>query len=432
MTLPVTFDDVLAAAERIAGQVARTPSAHSRTLSAVVGCELVVKFENLQFVASFKERGALNKLLTLDAGQRACGVIAMSAGNHAQAVAYHAARLGIDATIVMPRATPFVKVQRTQELGAHVVLLGEGIAEATDEARRIAEKEGRVFVHPFDDPAVIAGQGTCALELLADHPSLDTLVVPVGGGGLLAGMAIAARALRPDLTLVGVQAERYPAVAAHVHHESLPWGGATLAEGIAVPHPGTLTTEIIDALVDDVLTVGEDHIEQAINLVLEIEKVVVEGAGAAGVAALLAHPDRFAGCHVGTVLSGGNIDPRLLASVIMRGLVRNGRLSRLHIELPDVPGALAQVTTLVGDAGANIVEVLHQRVFVDVSAKSASIELTIETIDHAHLHRVVAVLESAGYPVRLDTANGRGPRRLPEAAAGPVEAPGPEPGADAG
>ena len=385
----MTFDDVMAAAERIAGRVERTPSAHSRTLSAVVGCELVVKFENLQFVAAFKERGALNKLLTLDAGERACGVVAMSAGNHAQAVAYHAARLGIDATIVMPEATPFVKVQRTQELGARVVLLGEGIAEATDEARRIAEKEGRVFVHPFDDPAVIAGQGTCALELLADHPSLDTLVVPVGGGGLLAGMAVAARALRPELTLVGVQTERYPAVAAHVHGESLPWGGATLAEGIAVPHPGALTTEIIDALVDDVLTVGEDHIEQAINLVLEIEKVVVEGAGAAGVAALLAHPDRFAGRHVGTVLSGGNIDPRLLASVIMRGLVRNGRLSRLHIELPDVPGALAQVTTLVGDAGANIVEVLHQRVFVDVSAKSASIELTIETIDHAHVGRVV-------------------------------------------
>jgi threonine dehydratase len=406
--LPVTFQDVAAAADRIKGQVERTPSAHSRTLSAVLGCQLVVKFENLQFVAAFKERGALNKLLTLDADERACGVVAMSAGNHAQAVAYHASRLGIDATIVMPKATPFVKVQRTQEMGARVVLLGEGIPEADTEARRIAEAEGRIFIHPFDDPDVIAGQGTCALELLADHPELDTLVVPVGGGGLLSGMAVAAGELRPGLTLVGVQTERYPSMAAHVHGVDLPSGGPTLAEGIAVPRPGALTSEIIDALVDDVVTVGEDHVEQAINLVLEIEKVVVEGAGAAGVAALLAYPERFAGRRVGTVLSGGNIDPRLLASVIMRGLVRNGRLSRLHVELPDVPGALAQVTTIVGAAGANIVEVLHQRVFVDVSAKAASIELTIETIDHAHLHRVVAALEASGYPVRLDSANGRG------------------------
>lgn len=421
-TLPVTFEDVAAAGQRIAGHVARTPSAHSRTLSAVLGCELVVKFENLQFVASFKERGALNKLLTLDVAERACGVVAMSAGNHAQAVAYHASRLGIDATIVMPEATPFVKVQRTQALGARVVLSGQGIAEATHEALRIAEKEGRVFVHPFDDPAVIAGQGTCAVELLTDHPELDTLVVPVGGGGLLAGMAVAARELRPDLTLIGVQAERYPAVAGLMHGEALPSGGATLAEGIAVPHPGVLTTAIIEALVDDVVTVDEDHVEEAINLVLEIEKVVVEGAGAAGVAAVAAHPDRFGGRRVGTVLSGGNIDPRLLASVIMRGLVRNGRLSRLHIELPDVPGALAQATTIVGRAGANIVEVLHQRVFVDVSAKSASIELTVETIDHAHLGRVVTALEESGYPVRLDTANARGP----VAPAPPAGAPSPD------
>jgi threonine dehydratase len=408
-TLPVTYQDVAAAADRIKGHVERTPSAHSRTLSAVLGCELVVKFENLQFVASFKERGALNKLLSLGPDERACGVVAMSAGNHAQAVAYHAARLGIAATIVMPKATPFVKVQRTQEMGARVVLLGEGIAEASDEAERIAAAEGCVFVHPFDDPAVVAGQGTCALEMLADHPELDTLVVPVGGGGLLSGMAVAARELRPDITLIGAQTERYPSMAAHVHGEDLASGGPTLAEGIAVPRPGRLTSQIVDALVDDVVTVREDHIEQAINLVLEIEKVVVEGAGAAGVAAVLANGERFAGRRVGTVLSGGNIDPRLLASVIMRGLVRNGRLSRLHVELPDVPGALAQVTTIVGHAGANIVEVLHQRVFVDVSAKAASIELTVETIDHAHLQRVVEALEVAGYPVRLDRPNGRPP-----------------------
>jgi threonine dehydratase len=406
--LPVTFADVTTAAERIAGHVERTPSAHSRTLSAVLGCQVVVKFENLQFIAAFKERGALNKLLTLSADERARGVVAMSAGNHAQAVAYHATRLGIDATIVMPVATPFVKVQRTQQLGARVVMLGEGIAESEQEACRIAEAEGRVYVHPFDDPAVVAGQGTCALEMLADHPDLDTLVVPVGGGGLLAGMAVAARALRPDIELVGVQVERYPSMVAHVHGDTRTSGGATLAEGIAVPRPGALTAQIVDALVDDVITVSEDHVEEAINLVLEIEKVVVEGAGAAGIAALLAHRDRFAGRRVGTVLSGGNIDPRLLASVIMRGLVRNGRLSRLHVELPDVPGALAQVTTIVGEVGANIVEVLHQRVFVDVSAKSASIELTIETIDHDHVRRVVAAREKAGYPVRLDSFNGKG------------------------
>jgi threonine dehydratase len=429
-TLPVTFQDVSAAADRIKGQVERTPSAHSRTLSAVLGCELVVKFENLQFVAAFKERGALNKLLTLDADERACGVVAMSAGNHAQAVAYHSARLGIDATIVMPKATPFIKVQRTQEMGARVVLLGEGIPEADTEARRIAAAEGRVFIHPFDDPEVIAGQGTCALELLADHPELDTLVVPVGGGGLLSGMAVAARELRPDLTLIGVQTERYPSMAAHLHGLDLASGGPTLAEGIAVPRAGVLTSEIISALVDDVLTVDEDHVEQAINLVLEIEKVVVEGAGAAGVAALLAYPERFAGRRVGTVLSGGNIDPRLLASVIMRGLVRNGRLSRLHVELPDVPGALAQVTTIVGEAGANIVEVLHQRVFVDVSAKAASIELTVETIDHPHLHRVVAALEAAGYPVRLDSANSPAPAGT-DAGPGPGDT-GPARGAGTG
>jgi threonine dehydratase len=400
---------VAAAASRLAGHIERTPSAHSRTLSAVLGCDVVVKFENLQFIAAFKERGALNKLLTLTPDERAHGVVAMSAGNHAQAVAYHATRLGIDATIVMPTATPFVKVQRTRQLGARVVLLGEALAECEAEAVRIAATEGRSYVHPYDDPAVVAGQGTTALEMLADHPDLDTLVVPVGGGGLIAGMAVAAKALRPDIRLIGVQAERYPAMASHVHGDLLPSGGATLAEGIAVSRPGEVTTTIVDALVDDVVTVSEDHIEEAINLVLEIEKVVVEGAGAAGIGALLADRDRFAGTRVGTVLSGGNIDPRLLASVIMRGLVRNGRLSRLHVELRDVPGALATVATVIGDAGANIVEVLHQRVFVDVSAKSASIEVTVETIDHDHVNRVVEALEKAGYPVRRDSANGVAP-----------------------
>jgi threonine dehydratase len=403
LDLPVTFDDVVAAESRIAGAIERTPSAHSRTLSQVLGCTVIVKFENLQFIASFKERGALNKLLQLDDGERAKGVVAMSAGNHAQAVAYHATRLGIDATIVMPTTTPFVKVLRTRELGATVVLRGEGLAEAEAEAERLAADEGRTYVHPFDDPAVIAGQGTCALEMLADHPELDTLVVPVGGGGLLAGMAVAARRLRPDIAVVGVQTERYPSMADHVHHTRSVIGGTTIAEGIAVPRPGSVTGRIVEALVDDVVTVTEEHVEEGMNLLLEIEKVVTEGAGAAGIAALVEHRERFAGRTVGVVLTGGNVDPRLLASVIMRGLIRNGRLTRLHVEVPDVPGSMGSITTILGREGANIVEILHQRMFVDLSAKSAEIEVTVETLDHLHVDRVVAALEDAGYVVRVGT-----------------------------
>ena len=401
--LPVTYDDIVAAAERLEGAVERTTSSRSRTLSRVLGCDVVLKFENLQFVAAFKERGALNRLAQLTEHERACGVVAMSAGNHAQAVAYHATRLGIDATIVMPTSTPFVKVQRTRELGATVVLRGEGLAESGAEALRLAEEEGRTYIHPFDDPAVIAGQGTCALEILADHPDLDVLVVPVGGGGLIAGMAVAARHLRPDIEVVGVQTERYPAMADHVHHTTSVVGGTTIAEGIAVPSPGRFTAEIIDALVDDVVTVTEEHIEEAMNLLLEIEKVVTEGAGATGIAALIEHRARFAGRSVGVVLSGGNVDPRLLASVIMRGLIRDGRLSRLHIEVPDVPGSLGSITTILGDLGANIVEILHQRMFIDLSAKSAEIEVTVETLDHQHVERVVAALEKAGYLVQVGT-----------------------------
>lgn len=399
--LAVTWDDVVAAEARTKGAVSRTPSAHSRTLSQVLGCHVVVKFENLQFTAAFKERGALNKLLLLSDDDRARGVVAMSAGNHAQAVAYHAQRLGIDAMIVMPANTPFVKVQRTRELGARVVVAGTGLAEAELEVGRIMQSEGRICVHPYDDPAVIAGQGTCAVELLHDHPDLETLVVPVGGGGLLGGTAVAARQLRPDIELVGVQAERYPAMASAFHDsEQTPTalaGGMTLADGIAAPRPGTLTVPILRALVDDIVTVSEVDIEAGINLLLEIEKVVSEGAGAAGIAALVANPERFAGRRVGVLLTGGNIDPRLLASVIMRGLIRNRRLSRLHIELPDIPGALGEVSTIVGESGANIVEVLHQRMFVDVSARSAEIDLTIETLDREHVARVVAALERRGY-----------------------------------
>lgn len=407
-SLPVTWDDIAAATKRLDGAIARTPSARSWTISTMLGCDVVVKFENFQFTAAFKERGALNRLLLLTEDERAQGVIALSAGNHAQAVAYHAGRLGIDVTIVMPAATPFVKVHRTRQLGAHVVLAGKNLTEAEAEARRIIDDEGRTYIHPYDDPAVIAGQATCVVELLEDHPDIDTLVLPVGGGGLLSGAAVAARHLRPDTDLVGVQAKDYSAMAAHFYGEDFAGSpsGATLAEGIAVPAPGRVTAPILDALVDDIVTVTEDDVEAGINLLLEIEKVVSEGAGAAGMAALLAHPRRFTGRHVGTVLSGGNIDPRLLASVVMRGLVRDGRLSRLRVELPDIPGTLGEVSTILGEAGANIVEVLHQRTFVDVSARSAACEITVETLDHHHLDQAVAALESRGYVVHRST-NGR-------------------------
>jgi threonine dehydratase len=397
----VTIDDVRAAAERIAGAVERTPSAHSQTLTAVLGTDVVVKFENLQFTAAFKERGALNKLLSLSAADRACGVVAMSAGNHAQAVARHATRLGIDATIVMPAATPFVKVHRTEVLGARVVLFGEGLAGATEEARRIVEAEGRVFVHPYDDPAVVAGQGTVALELLEDHPELDALVVPTGGGGLLAGMSVVARVLRPTMTIVGAQSDRWPSMLAATTGRELAIGGPTIAEGIAVPVAGTLTQRLIAEHVDQIVTVGEESVEEGMNLLLEIEKVVVEGAGAAGIAALLEHPTLLPDRHVGVVLSGGNVDPRLLASVIMRGLVRSGRLSRLQIQIPDQPGVLGQVTTIVGQAGANIVEIVHDRMFLDVPARSAELEVVMETYDHDHVGRVIAALADRGFAARV-------------------------------
>ena len=336
----------------------------------------------------------------LSEDERRCGVVAMSAGNHAQAVARHATRLGIEATIVMPAHTPFVKVQRTEVLGARVVLHGADLAEATAEARRLAD-EGRTFVHPYDDAAVIAGQGTVALELLEDHPELDALVVPTGGGGLLAGMAVVARALRPEITIVGAQSDRWASMVAATTGTDAAVGGATIAEGIAVPVAGTLTQAIVRELVDEVLTVDDTSVEEAMNLLLEIEKVVVEGAGAAGIAALLEHPHRLRDRQVGVVLSGGNVDPRLLASVIMRGLVRSGRLTRLHIEIPDVPGTLGLVTTTVGQAGGNIVEIEHQRMFLDVSARSAELEVVVETIDHDHVERVIAALADVGLVARV-------------------------------
>jgi len=397
----VTIDDVRAAAERIAGAVERTPSARSQTLSAVLGTQVTVKFENLQFTAAFKERGALNKLLTLSPDERACGVVAMSAGNHAQAVARHAARLGIDATIVMPANTPFVKVHRTEVLGARVVLHGEDLADASAEAHRIVETEGRVFVHPYDDPAIIAGQGTVALEMLEDHPALDALLVPVGGGGLIAGMSVVVRALRPTMRIIGVESERWPAMLRATTADELAIGGPTIADGIAVPVAGALTTQIVTANVDDIVTVSEESLEEAMNLLLEIEKVVVEGAGAAGIAALVEHPELLPDRQVGVVLSGGNVDPRLLASVIMRGLARSGRLTRLQIQIPDQPGVLGKVTTVLGQAGANIVEILHDRMFLDVPARSAELEVVIETFDHDHVTRVIDALGVAGFAATI-------------------------------
>jgi threonine dehydratase len=392
----ITLADVEAAATRIAGAIERTPSARSQTLSEVTGVDVTLKFENLQYTAAFKERGALNKLLTLTDQERANGVVAMSAGNHAQAVARHATRLGIDATIVMPAHTPFVKVQRTEVLGARVVLHGAGLAEATTEAQRIVATEGRTFVHPYDDPAVIAGQGTVALELLQDHPELDTLVVPTGGGGLLAGMAVVARAMRPDLVVHGVQSNRWPSMLQATSGTAMAIGGPTIAEGIAVPVAGVLTQAIVKAAVDQIFLVSDEAVEEAMNLLLDIEKVVVEGAGAAGVAALLEHPEALRGRRVGVVLTGGNVDPRLLASVIMRGLVRSGRLTRLEIEVADTPGSLGLVTTTVGAAGANIVDISHQRMFLDVPARSAEIDVIVETLDRDHVDRVIAALSDVG------------------------------------
>lgn len=396
----VTIDDVRAAAARIAGAVERTPSARSHTLSEVLGTDIVVKFENLQFTAAFKERGALNKLLLLTADERACGVVAMSAGNHAQAVARHATRLGIDATIVMPATTPFMKVHRTEVLGARVILHGEDLAGAAEEAHRL-EDQGRVFVHPYDDPAVIAGQGTVALELLEDHLELDALLVPAGGGGLVAGMAVVARALRPHLSVVAVQSERWPALLDAVTGQDLPVGGPTIAEGIAVPAPGALTTRLVADLVEQIVTVTEESLEEAVNLLLEIEKVVVEGAGAAGIAALLQHRSLLRDRRVGVVLTGGNVDSRLLASVIMRGLARSGRLCRLQIQIPDQPGVLGRVTTIVGRAGANIVEIVHDRMLLDVPARSAELEVVMETFGHDHVERVVAALAAEGFAAQV-------------------------------
>jgi threonine dehydratase len=394
----VTIDDIRQAAARLQGQLLDTPCVASRTLSDITGAQVFLKFENLQFTASFKERGACNKLMRLvEAGGASRGVIAMSAGNHAQGVAYHAQRLGLRAVIVMPRFTPGVKVERTRGFGAEVVLHGDTLDESRAHAFALGEREGLTFVHPYDDEDIVAGQGTVGLEMLAQVPDLDTLVIAVGGGGLISGIATAARAIKPGIEIVGVQTARFPAMFNLVKGTQHPQGSGTIAEGIAVGSPGRITHEIIDRLVDDMLLVQEADIEQAILMLLEIEKTVVEGAGAAGLAALLHAPGRFQGKKVGLVLCGGNIDPLLLAAIIERGMVRSGRLGRIRVGASDLPGQLARITATVAEAGANIDEVRHQRAFTALAAQNVDVELVVQTRGRAHLTELLQALRSAGY-----------------------------------
>ncbi|GAB1715628.1 MAG: L-threonine ammonia-lyase [Nitrobacter sp.] len=392
--------DLRAAADRLAGRVIRTPLVHSRTLSDISGAEVWLKLENQQFVASFKERGAANKLLTLSPEEAKRGVIAMSAGNHAQGVAYHAHNLGIAATIVMPKSTPFVKVSRTRKLGARVRLEGEILAESAAFARQLAADENLVFVHPYNDPAVIAGQGTVAIEMLEDQPTLDCILTPVGGGGLVAGCAIAAANHASAVEVIGVEVESYAAVAQHLAGRPVSVGGATIAEGIAVRDVGALPLAILREYGIEVMTVAERLIEKAVIQMLEIEKTVTEGAGAAALAALMSNPARFVGRKVGLIISGGNIDTRTLANVLMRGLVRDGRLIDLVVEISDKPGALAELACIIAELRGNIVEVQHQRLFSALSANMTEVELVIEAQDTAHGSAIVAGLEAKGVRAR--------------------------------
>jgi threonine dehydratase len=393
----IELADIRAAQARLAGQVLDTPCVESRTLSQIAGCQVFLKFENLQFTASFKERGACNKLVQLSEEQKARGVVAMSAGNHAQGVAYHAQRLGLRAVIVMPRFTPGVKVERTRSFGAEVVLHGDTLEEARAHAFELAQAQQLTFVHPYDDEQVAAGQGTVGIEMLQAVPELDTLVVAVGGGGLIAGIAVAAKALKPQVEVIGVQTVRFPNMFNAVKRQGLPQGTSTIAEGIAVGTPGRVTQEVIEKHVDDLLLVDEGDIEQAIVMLLEIEKTLVEGAGAAGLAAILKHPQRFAGRKVGLVLGGGNIDPLLLAAIIERGMVRGGRLARIRVSARDVPGSLARITAVVGEAGANIDEVHHQRAFTMLAAQNVDIEMVIQTRGRDHIQAVLAALRQSGF-----------------------------------
>lgn len=393
----IGLPDVRQAAARLTGQVLNTPCLASHMLSQLAGCEVFLKFENLQYTASFKERGACNKLVQLSQEERDRGVIAMSAGNHAQGVAYHAQRLGIRAVIVMPRFTPLVKVERTRGFEAEVVLHGDTLEEARSHALELAQKQHLTFVHPYDDEAIIAGQGTVVLEMLEAVPQLDTLVVAVGGGGLIGGMAAAAKALKPGIRVIGVQTVRFPNMYNAVKHTALPQGGSTIAEGIAVGRPGQFTQALVERHVDDLVLVDEGDVEQAIVMLLDIEKTLVEGAGAAPLAAVMKEPQRFAGRKAGLVLGGGNIDPMLLAAIIQRGMVRAGRLARLKVCARDVPGSLARITAIVSEAGANIDEVHHQRAFTMLAAQNVEIELVVQTRGRSHVEAVLDALRAAGF-----------------------------------
>lgn len=401
MPIPVDLDSIRDAADIIRGAVVRTPTVDSPTLSALFGCRLSLKLETQQHTSSFKERGALVKLSGLTADERRRGTIAMSAGNHAQGVAYHAARLGIPSTIVMPETTPFSKVERTRSHGARVVLRGRTLADCRAETERLIADEGLVLVHPYDDPDIIRGQGTIGLEILAEAPDVDVLVVPIGGGGLISGIAIAAKALKPGIRVIGVQVESFPSMWQAIRGLPATSGGSTLAEGIAVKDAGQLTRRVVADLVEDIVLVPERAIERAVQVMIEQQRLVAEGAGAAGIAALLHQPERFAGQRVATVVCGGNIDSRILASVMMRGLVRDGRMVRLRVEISDEPGVLATVARVIGETGGNIVEIYHQRLFQDVPVKQADLDAVVETRNAEHVREIVARFAELGMTARL-------------------------------
>ncbi|NJM50075.1 MAG: threonine ammonia-lyase [Sphingomonadales bacterium] len=406
MTDQLTLSHIRAAQERIQDAIVKTPTLRSKTLSDLTGANIFLKFENLQFTAAYKERGALNALMLLSEEARGRGVIAASAGNHAQGLSYHGTRLGVPVTIVMPLTTPTVKVMQTESVGGHVVLHGETFDEAYQYALLLEKEQGLTFVHPFDDPVVAAGQGTVALEMLEAVPDIDMLVVPIGGGGLLSGMGTAARGLKSDIGLIGVQAELFPSMYAKINGKQLPCEGDTLAEGIAVKVPGEFTSKVINELVDEILLVSEAQLESAVSLLLQIEKTVVEGAGAAGLAAIMAHKEKFAGKNVGVVLCGGNIDTRLLANVLLRDLARSGRLARLRITLQDRPGALFKVMRLFDQHNVNIIEIYHQRIFTTLPAKGLITDIECEARDAAQLQGLVDGLIANGYQVERVELNG--------------------------
>lgn len=401
---PVSLHDIQAAAATIAGKVLRTPLVRGLALEDRLGCELWLKLDSLQRTGSFKERGACNKIAALTPEQRRAGVIACSAGNHAQAVAYHATREGIASVIVMPRHTPFNKVEKTRRYGARVELVGETLAESEDHARVLAAADGYTFVHPYDDRLVIAGQGTCGLEMITDQPDLEVLVVPIGGGGLIGGIATAVKALAPHVTIIGVEAELYASMAMAMGGHGRQMGGATIAEGIAVKKPGELTRQLVEQHVAQIVQVGEGYLEKAVQLLTVGQGVLAEGAGAAGIAAMLARPDLFAGKRVGVVVCGANIDSRVLASVLMRGLVRDGKLVRLRVEITDAPGALSVITGIIAERGGNVVEVYHKRLFEDLPIKQADVDFVLETRDRNHAQDLANALNTAGHPARLMAA----------------------------